>query len=1711
MPVDQPRGPNRAWKNQAAPGGAAKSGKRAWQKSPEPVAAGPKRPWSRTSKLFLATTTLSGIIAAIVLLVLWFKPAKPASLVLIGESFDQDLRVPHNVYGWQGLQDMAGLVPTSSLDSWLPWSTSRPLALHYGPKAFDDKQGWVPDARGISQQTVIIFLAFHGGSDPERGAYLVVKDPGAEPRRVPLKDVLKDLGTRLEGKNIVLLLDATQVPAHWPSGQLHNDFVHQLKELDRAGDIARYPNLVILCASDEDQRSWVSEEWRQTIFTHFVVEGLKGAADNPAGGGDGNSRVTALELHKYVRARVEAWAQTTHNALQQPLLLPQKDGEQRAAAMNLVQLPEPYQERKWDQAAEDASKKLLARSLDELRPVWEQCAALRDEVPSPAVYTPQLWRIYQDSVLRYEQLVRAGDGTGARQMRATIDSLRNRIAAAQALQGASDSMTNSFPMPAELGLSRPWRQKDKRDLFRQQFSEVWKAKNLSEELGKFKTEWLGQAGDDAQKRRLLLTDLSRLLVEKVATTTTGRPDLNRAKEILAQAEDLLGPAKRPTEAQYLALLWRDLGDKDKSVELTADKLATLRLALEVNQLAERTAAGFGPAGGQDGNRGHPYSEAVWPWIATVVLDADKERRTGQDYLFGPASAWTRATTSLQAAKKGYLAAAADAARVQKALELRDQVLAEVPYYARWLAAKRVSTAGVDMQLQALLREVQQAAGRMSDLAGALKEAEGGNRNAAALPKITGPLAENYAALHKAFLNECSDLADKPAHQWQYLPLWEAALSIPLVPPDARLPMLRLSRELTATSNEAFRAKVKEVPVRFNIQAEARDQGQMAVAITGMAKPWLDLSGVAALKNKIENLEKSPDWHQDIAAAGDAVFKRYRQMSGTLASDLKAAVDQNDSTKALDKLQGPEYLCRLVPGSEPVHEVAGVEAVEGSRRLRFYDLFLTQAGRTVQDHWFAESPTAVPYYLGAASAYVSDAERMIKTSDDEREKAWLTRAAAAKNQVRLTKYDVRGAGSFPVTETNFALHWKVTPEKGLPDGSPVFWVAVTEPIKVGKDTVLGRQMADAQRPDKDGLVYALQKARKGGGNTATATFHGLFRGQQIQDATTLNLLLEPEIHAFLPPTPRTGGISLRLSPDFTYGAVCLMLDCSGSMNEKLPGQQQTKIEQARAALHEILGRIPRGTYLSIGAFGHEKKIPGFVPADQEEATVIEWVREVKRWDKESLQNGLEAEKNRLKHLHPQNLSPIAESLKFAMEDGFPPDREYKGPKLILVLTDGDDNMFERGRARLFKNLPGKNGNDVPTFLKNEFQNSDVEIDMVCFADPNSPVPAKAKEAQNAKRQFGSVEELNPNSQFIFQPQPGQLVNTILEAIRPRLNLRDNNNNLPTNLRKGLKATDYGEDLDWRRLAPIYYKGSVQNIYKQPLDLLAGQLLNVTLKQQGTDVFFERGLLSDFIKENKKKSAWIKQDGKWYASVLQNFLQEPNQLRQLLTVEKEQQEIANQSKVALQQENPSFVWIELKAKEGKDVRRDFRWRYEHGYQAPAYRLSSQDWQKGTTPTPAELSVWWSENPPGEPQRLSHSPGPFADLEQPLPVGDSQVKMTVYAETRELTTGFGTADKEVKDSVPCLIVDIEHTPDKPVWLRADGLGQRGEEHKFYTTKGRYTAIFWGVSSPQNKSFQLTLIPLNAFKNHPATRRAVFRLDPPDFTDDDSKLPRVDLESLN
>ena len=376
--------PVAGWKKTNQSGGEPPRGKgpRAWQN--QGPTSSPQKGLSRGGKLAIATFCLAGLIGGAILWYLLIRPLKPADLVLVGASYDTNLAVPHNAYGWQALKDLAG--QADKVGCPLVYPVGDPVELK-GIDSWNELwQRHVPSVRG---PTVIVWLALHGGAD-DNGAYLFLNDPRGQDR-VYLKDLLNKLPEKWPNKNILLILEPALVPFHWPSGMVQNHFVRELKKL--SGVIDNHPNLVVLCASDENELCWPSEEWRQTIFGHYLIEGLRGA-----GYDSGNQRLTAADLHKYVAGKVSAWVQTNRGARQTPILLPEK----RAQSMELVQTVEAYTER----SLEDAVRKFTPSQ--ELKEAWTQCAVLGRQQPHPAVYTPDVWRRYRDSLVRWEQLERAG-------------------------------------------------------------------------------------------------------------------------------------------------------------------------------------------------------------------------------------------------------------------------------------------------------------------------------------------------------------------------------------------------------------------------------------------------------------------------------------------------------------------------------------------------------------------------------------------------------------------------------------------------------------------------------------------------------------------------------------------------------------------------------------------------------------------------------------------------------------------------------------------------------------------------------------------------------------------------------------------------------------------------------------------------------------------------------------------------------------------------------------------------------------------------------------------------------------------------------------------------------------------------------------------------------------------------------------------------------
>ena len=193
--------------------------------------------------------------------------------MLLGAGYEENLSVPHNVYGANGLDGLAEVARGGSGGVFS--LGSGPLHLKHDPRELKAGDEWDRGLDDVKERTILVCLAMHGGADAE-GPYLLRQDSDyKEPSKLRLSAVLDVLRDKVpHEKKKVLILDATQVPADWSLGMLQNGFARGLHDLSK--EIEAIPNLVVISASDADERSWGSEELRKTVFTHFVVEGLKG-------------------------------------------------------------------------------------------------------------------------------------------------------------------------------------------------------------------------------------------------------------------------------------------------------------------------------------------------------------------------------------------------------------------------------------------------------------------------------------------------------------------------------------------------------------------------------------------------------------------------------------------------------------------------------------------------------------------------------------------------------------------------------------------------------------------------------------------------------------------------------------------------------------------------------------------------------------------------------------------------------------------------------------------------------------------------------------------------------------------------------------------------------------------------------------------------------------------------------------------------------------------------------------------------------------------------------------------------------------------------------------------------------------------------------------------------------------------------------------------
>lgn len=1704
MPSDKPRP---TWRTDVPASDKKREALPTWKKDTVAVERSGGKKLTRKTKLGAGVLAFLLFNILLIWVIYWLWPPKPASLVLIGAGYESNLAVPHNVYGWNGLESLAEL-SRGGPTSFMGWGAAT-MQLRYEPKTLTTDIEWDKGLADFKERTVIVFLALHGGADSQ-GAFLLPQDTNFnEDQRLRMTQVLDRLAKIPEEKKKLLILDATQVPAHWSLGMLHNDFARGLRDLKER--VEKIPNLVVLSASDVDQRSWPSEELRRTIFAHYVIEGLRGAADEA---GDQNGRIDAYELHQYVSRNVERWARANRDARQTPVLL---GGEQRARDIELVVVKDRYQ----PSPADEAPPADIAKEVGD---AWKKFQLLEKQVPSPMVYTPHLWRQYQDTLLRYEQLLRAGDRNKGPELKKELDRIEEDMARAQRLD--LNATGNSLAMPLALGQSSTWSERE----IAGHVAELFKAPAERQEQI---WEGIQKSAGDHRARSLLRLRLTGKLLERAAESP--RTNLEKVCALFK----VIGVAgnQRPIEAHYAAMLQRDLDKK----QLPPDGL--LVKALRLRRMAESVALSIQlDAASSPRNDVHPYSEVIFPWIQEKVAAADDLHRRGEDRLFSTErDSWDRAGDDLQKAEDGYRAAQADADKVRTALHTRDKVLMALPYYSQWLARRRAVDENELKGLEELWKDVHYLV-RILETANPKRITEAVPLNELDLkPHSIVEQAKNvdlaFKALEETFTRQCNDLSAAVLQSvWRDT---DDALSVPArIDPDLRVKLLMNAKAASRTFHlKTMDEKTSDAPgISEEKNTElarqtAQRQGRMAIAVLGQR--WFDdpllfvgrpSEKYAEVENRIKKFHTEEQWWASLSRAAEEIGLRWRRMPEEIVKLTENSRKSNLKLAVNDLISG-DRIARQMDGAGAAFLVKqSVNPVDEQRKLQLHDLLLWLAQRTRTDHWFAEDPSAEPYYLFAGNLFVQDAKFLIHVpearaggdSSQPSRQLQQERLEAVARMEGLLKQpgELAATGPARLEVTNerripIDYHLQKAQESGwVPPGFPVVWLETGKFLQVSEDT--GRRVLETtDKQASSALTFEFTPSSEGEpprvprADRTSATLRGIYRGQRIEKVTPINLHRLPETIVYQQPVTIRSGMAVRAAPQVHQqfapdnGAIAIVLDCSGSMGPKegvkYDRNTPCRYHEATAGLKKVLEKLPDGVTLSLMVYSHEWKVAGKPKNAEEIDQLIEMIRPPSVWRRDQLAGLMD----RVEPLVPWNETPVVRSMWRAKREGFP--ENFRGFKTLLVLTDGEDNLFERDRQL---NPTGRT--TIAEYINKEFAGFGVVINIVGFK-------VAAEEKARFQEQFQDVieKQLPLKGKFYTVENTNELVSKLSRDLKQQLRFkieREGGGFLAEMPEDGWYVSRDTESDRWVSLEPGPYKVRVQTnrILEQRIHLSRGDFMLVSVTPDG--LHFERVLMGeDYMRYRPNMENYG-----WLMTILQNQLKPDRSVEMLVALENRKDRAPKSG--TLQQIRPRFTWIEVKP-QGTEEPIALRWGDVPGYPAPAWSLTVPQWPSRAGATEAAkplISAWWNwEEDPPRAATLKRAVG--ADFQnhfrgRETSIGaevDKVIIDSVTIEERPIETKPGA-----KEQVSCLVVRLSHPAGKPVWVQLDGLEVQGQEHHFYTQANKYTGIFWAVKKDvaQDKLLALDLFSLDRFKRTPTTSRMELKLDePPDTRQRPKSVPEL------
>ncbi|MBK1878900.1 caspase family protein [Pelagicoccus mobilis] len=184
----------------------------------------------------------------------------------------------------------------------------------------DSISGWLASRAG-ADSTAIIFYAGHGDVEPDRtqtsadalSNYLLPYDANAQNLYASAlsKEEFQGLVKTVRCKRSVILMDACHSGGVATVGSRKMSVGYSR---DLYSSLAEGAGSTVIAAAAPNQLSWEDKELGHGVFTHHLLEALRGGADI-----DGDGRITMTEVFEYLKKRVPETARRLGGAEQTPV------------------------------------------------------------------------------------------------------------------------------------------------------------------------------------------------------------------------------------------------------------------------------------------------------------------------------------------------------------------------------------------------------------------------------------------------------------------------------------------------------------------------------------------------------------------------------------------------------------------------------------------------------------------------------------------------------------------------------------------------------------------------------------------------------------------------------------------------------------------------------------------------------------------------------------------------------------------------------------------------------------------------------------------------------------------------------------------------------------------------------------------------------------------------------------------------------------------------------------------------------------------------------------------------------------------------------------------------------------------------------------------------------------------------------------------------